>query len=216
MAHPRGDAREWLRAGGATATASCTMPPHSRRGVGTMASMFSTLKGRYALRDRRRPGHCIPDGSRSATSPSAGNLAQVPGAGRLAHAQGGLRREPARQGRRLPPSPRSAQYTLGAILRAAEGSWPRSTAWTAPTTTSVPQFETCPTVTMWRDLGKVTASYLDSKTLQDIVDQMHERADGAAEDLRALRTSERTVRQQERRTSKGSPCHTARRPPFPI
>ena len=28
---------------------------------------------------------------------------------------------------------------------------------------------------MWRDLGKVTASYLDSKTLQDIVDQMRER-----------------------------------------
>ena len=34
--------------------------------------------------------------------------------------------------------------------------------------TICPIVKTCPTVSMWRDLGKVTSSYLDSKTLADI------------------------------------------------
>ena len=68
-----------------------------------------------------------------------------------------------------------SQYTLGAILRAAEGSLAPVDCLDCTNDRICPQFETCPTVTMWRDLGKVTASYLDSKTLQDIVDQMRER-----------------------------------------
>ena len=32
-----------------------------------------------------------------------------------------------------------------------------------------PRVEDCPTVTIWRDLGKLTSSFLDSKTLADIL-----------------------------------------------
>ena len=32
-----------------------------------------------------------------------------------------------------------------------------------------PQVGTCPTVGVWRDLGRVTAGYLDSMTLADLV-----------------------------------------------
>ena len=35
--------------------------------------------------------------------------------------------------------------------------------------TLCPQLDSCPTVGVWRDLGRVTASYLDSKTLADLV-----------------------------------------------
>ena len=35
--------------------------------------------------------------------------------------------------------------------------------------TICPQVNTCSTVDVWRDLGRVTSSYLDSKTLADLV-----------------------------------------------
>ena len=35
--------------------------------------------------------------------------------------------------------------------------------------TICPQVNTCSTVGVWRDLGRVTSSYLDSKTLADLV-----------------------------------------------
>ena len=35
--------------------------------------------------------------------------------------------------------------------------------------TICPQMGSCSTVSVWRDLGRVTSSYLDSKTLADLV-----------------------------------------------
>ena len=139
-----------------------------------MASMFST-KGRYALR-------IMGD---LATHPgwvSLGDVAKRQGISRkyleqvvsLMHKAGFVESLRGKGGGyRLTRDP--SQYTLGAILRAAEGSLAPVDCLDCTNDRICPQFETCPTVTMWRDLGKVTASYLDSKTLQDIVDQMRER-----------------------------------------
>lgn len=62
-----------------------------------------------------------------------------------------------------------AGYTLGEILRAAEGSLAPVNCLDCSNGTICPQISTCTTVGVWRDLGKVTASYLDSKTLADLV-----------------------------------------------
>lgn len=61
------------------------------------------------------------------------------------------------------------QYTLGQILRAAEGSLAPVACLNCSTIDEVcPIMDTCSTVGVWRDLGKVTSAYLDSKTLADI------------------------------------------------
>lgn len=145
-----------------------------------MASMFST-KGRYALR-------IMGD---LATHPgwvSLGDVAKRQGISRkyleqvvsLMHKAGFVESLRGKGGGyRLTRDP--SQYTLGAILRAAEGSLAPVDCLDCTNDRICPQFKTCPTVTMWRDLGKVTASYLDSKTLQDIVDQMRERGTMAKE-----------------------------------
>lgn len=62
-----------------------------------------------------------------------------------------------------------ADYTLGAILRAAEGSLAPVNCLDCSNGTICPQVNTCSTVDVWRDLGRVTSSYLDSKTLADLV-----------------------------------------------
>ena len=59
------------------------------------------------------------------------------------------------------------EYTLGQILRAAEGSL-------APVacldcTRGRPIMDSCSTISVWRDLGKVTSDYLNNKTLADIL-----------------------------------------------
>ena len=61
------------------------------------------------------------------------------------------------------------EYTLGQILRAAEGSLAPVACLDCTNGEICPIIDSCPTVTVWRDLGKVTAQYLDSKTLADIV-----------------------------------------------
>ncbi|EHF01522.1 RrF2 family transcriptional regulator [Olsenella phocaeensis] len=66
-------------------------------------------------------------------------------------------------------SKRPEEYTLGQILRAAEGSLAPVACLDCTNGEICPIIDTCPTVTVWRDLGKVTAEYLDSKTLADIV-----------------------------------------------
>ncbi len=61
------------------------------------------------------------------------------------------------------------QYTLGQILRAAEGSLAPVACLNCSNIDEVcPIMDTCSTVGVWRDLGKVTSAYLDSKTLADI------------------------------------------------
>ena len=60
-------------------------------------------------------------------------------------------------------------YTLGEILRAAEGSLAPVNCLDCSNGTICPQVSTCSTVGVWRDLGRVTSSYLDSKTLADLV-----------------------------------------------
>ena len=60
-------------------------------------------------------------------------------------------------------------YTLGEILRAAEGSLAPVACLDCTVGELCPRVEDCPTVTIWRDLGKLTSSFLDSKTLADIL-----------------------------------------------
>ncbi len=67
------------------------------------------------------------------------------------------------------------EYTLGQILRAAEGSLAPVACLDCTNGEICPIIHTCPTVTVWRDLGKVTAQYLDSKTLADIVEESERR-----------------------------------------
>lgn len=64
---------------------------------------------------------------------------------------------------------RPEEYTLGELLRAAEGSLAPVSCLDCSNESLCPQQATCSTVGVWRDLGKVTASYLDSKTLADLV-----------------------------------------------
>lgn len=61
------------------------------------------------------------------------------------------------------------EYTLGQILRAAEGSLAPVSCLDCTNDEICPIVDTCPTVSIWRDLGKVTSAYLDSKTLADIM-----------------------------------------------
>ncbi|MBP3883928.1 MAG: Rrf2 family transcriptional regulator [Olsenella sp.] len=145
-----------------------------------MAGMFST-KGRYALR-------IMGD---LATHPgwvSLGDVAKRQGISRkyleqvvsLLHRAGFVESLRGKGGGyRLTREP--AKYTLGSILRAAEGSLAPVSCLDCTNDEICPQIDTCPTVTMWRDLGKVTASYLDSKTLADIVSEMEERGTAEAE-----------------------------------
>ena len=66
------------------------------------------------------------------------------------------------------------EYTLGQILRAAEGSLAPVACLDCTNDELCPIVETCPTVEMWRDLGKVTSAYLDSKTLADLIREPEE------------------------------------------
>ena len=61
------------------------------------------------------------------------------------------------------------EYTLGELLRAAEGSLAPVGCLDCSNGTICPQMGSCSTVSVWRDLGRVTSSYLDSKTLADLV-----------------------------------------------
>lgn len=66
------------------------------------------------------------------------------------------------------------QYTVGEILRLTEGSLqPVACLNHEPNECSRCGF--CPTLPVWQELGKRIADYLDSVTLQDILDQQRER-----------------------------------------
>lgn len=62
------------------------------------------------------------------------------------------------------------EYTVGAILRAAEnGSLAPVACLDCATGSLCPRAENCPTLPMWQELGQVTSSFLDSKTLADLL-----------------------------------------------
>ena len=63
------------------------------------------------------------------------------------------------------------EYTLGQILRAAEGSLAPVGCLDCTRGSICPIVDTCSTISVWRDLGRVTSQYLDSKTLADIVSE---------------------------------------------
>ena len=74
-------------------------------------------------------------------------------------------------------------YTLGEIIRVAEGSS------LAPVScldcsngTICPRPKTCPTLPVWQELGALISGFLDSKHLSDIVDD----TDGALDTLETL------------------------------
>ena len=74
----------------------------------------------------------------------------------------------AQGGYKLAKSP--SQYTVGDILRMTEGSLsPVDCADQDPV--ECPHSADCATLPIWRNLSKIVNEYLDSVTLQDIVDQ---------------------------------------------
>jgi len=86
-----------------------------------------------------------------------------------------------------------ADYTLGAILRAAEGSIaPVACLQDDGDANACPRASQCPTLGMWRELGQVTSDYLDSKTLKDLAtcpesgDGGDATSEGPSESLRSL------------------------------
>ena len=70
-------------------------------------------------------------------------------------------------GYRLAKEPKN--YTVGEILRLTEGSLsPVDCVDQSPI--ECPRSEECPTLPVWRQLSKIINEYLDSVTLQDLVD----------------------------------------------
>ena len=66
------------------------------------------------------------------------------------------------------------KYTLGEILRATEGSMaPVACLETKPNPCH--RCGECATLPIWEGLDKVVSEYLDGITLQDVLDQQHER-----------------------------------------
>ena len=61
------------------------------------------------------------------------------------------------------------EYTLGEILRAAEGNLAPVSCLDCTSGVLCPRINSCTTVGIWRDLGRLTSSFLDSKTLADLV-----------------------------------------------
>ena len=64
----------------------------------------------------------------------------------------------------------ASQYTAGSILRAAEGELAPVACLEDPVNLC-PRKAFCPTLPFWEGLNKVVNEYLDSKTLQDLVDE---------------------------------------------
>ena len=65
-------------------------------------------------------------------------------------------------------------YTVGMILRLTEGSL-APVACVEQDPVDCPRSVDCPTLPLWKGLNKVINDYLDSITLQDILDQQRER-----------------------------------------
>ncbi|MCI1664856.1 MAG: Rrf2 family transcriptional regulator [Atopobiaceae bacterium] len=133
-----------------------------------MAGMFST-RGRYAL--RVMADLAVHDGWVSLgdiserQSISRKYLEQVTG---LLHKAGLVDSQRGKGGGyRLSRAPED--YTLGEILRAAEGGSLAPVACLDCSRGEIcPRADTCPTLPVWRELGSLASGYLDSKTLADI------------------------------------------------
>ena len=130
-------------------------------------NMFST-KGRYALR-------AMADLATHDGWVSLGDVSKRQGISRkyleqviaLMHKAGYVESQRGKGGGyRLTRKPED--YTLGEILRAAEGSLAPVACLDCSTGDISSHLKDCPTVMIYRDLGKVTSEYLDSKTLRDI------------------------------------------------
>jgi Rrf2 family protein len=131
--------------------------------------MFST-KGRYALR-------VMADLASHDGWASLGDISKRQGISRkyleqvvaLLHKAGYVLSQRGKGGGyRLSREP--ADYTLGEILRAAEGGSLAPVACLDCTKGTIcPRADVCPTLPVWRELGEVTSGYLDGKTLADIV-----------------------------------------------
>ena len=130
-------------------------------------NMFST-KGRYALR-------AMADLATHDGWVSLGDVSKRQGISRkyleqviaLMHKAGYVESQRGKGGGyRLTRKPED--YTLGEILRAAEGSLAPVACLDCSTGDICSHLKDCPTVMIYRDLGKVTSEYLDSKTLRDI------------------------------------------------
>ena len=61
------------------------------------------------------------------------------------------------------------EYSVGEILRAAEGPLAPVACLDCSNGEICSRAETCPTLPFWLDLGRATSSYLDSKTLADVL-----------------------------------------------
>ena len=133
-----------------------------------MAGMFST-KGMYALR-------AMADLACHEGWVSLGDVSRRQGISRkyleqvisLMHKAGYVRSQRGKGGGYQLTRKRD-DYTLGGLLRAAEGSLAPVSCLDCTNEELCPQRDTCTTVGVWRDLGRVTSSYLDSRTLADLV-----------------------------------------------
>lgn len=133
-----------------------------------MAGMFST-KGMYALRamvDLAEHDGWVSLGDVSKRQNiSRKYLEQVIS---LMHKAGYVLSQRGKDGGyRLSRNP--SEYTLGELLRAAEGSLAPVQCLSCTSGEICPQVNSCTTIDVWRDLGKVTSAYLDSRTLADLV-----------------------------------------------
>lgn len=136
-----------------------------------MAGMFST-KGQYALRAMadlaQHEGWVSLGDVAKRQNISRKYLEQVIGIMSRAGYVKSLRGKGG--GYQLTKAP--SEYTLGQILRAAEGSSLAPVGCLDCTRGRIcPIVDTCSTISVWRDLGRVTSEYLDSKTLADIIEQ---------------------------------------------
>ena len=61
------------------------------------------------------------------------------------------------------------KFTLGEILRAAEGNLAPVACLDCRRGVLCDRMESCTTVGVWRDLGRVTSGFLDSRSLADIL-----------------------------------------------
>ena len=155
----------------------------SKQGRHSMAtSMFST-KGRYALR-------AMVDLATHDGWVSLGDVSERQNISRkyleqviaLMHRAGYVESLRGKGGGyRLTRAPED--YTLGEILRAAEGSLAPVACLQCTNDEICPQVFDCPTVKVWAGLGHVTSEYLDSKTLADILPTGAGSSGSAAETL---------------------------------
>lgn len=133
-----------------------------------MAEMFST-KGRYALR-------AMADLASHEGWISLGDVSKRQNISRkyleqvisLMHKAGYVVSQRGKAGGYKLARP-AESYSIGEILRAAEGNLAPASCLDCTRDELCPNIEDCSIVDIWRDLGKLTASYLDSKTLADLV-----------------------------------------------